>query len=688
MRIVHLILTRRFAGSERYAIELANAQAEAHEVYLILNREAAGAGPGAFAHRVSPRVRIKWVNGWFKTWQARALVRQLRPDVAHAHLRSACRALHGLRGLCLRVATLHIRYKTNQHAALDALIAIAPWQMADIPPRLREHTQQIDNWTLAQPAPPEAGAQLRAQHGIAPDAWVFGAVGRIEHSKGFDLLLDAFAQSQLPHAWLVIVGQGQDLGALRHRAGPRVLIPGFAERPEEWLAAFDCFVSSARSEPFGLALLEAFAAGLPVLATASQGAQHLQHLIDAPLLPLNNVPALRDAFIALAAQRPGRQSYPLAGLRLQPRLAQFEQFYQRELKHVRPASPLLADNHLAKETRHDPTRDRDPEQRPARTPIDSLSQPARQDAAVEHAPQGVPEPVGAGRGALPVLRHPLSPGARHENQHTDRLNPASPAAAPQARARLSVVVLTFNEARHLPACLESAAFADELLVIDSGSTDQTCDIARQRGARFEVFSQWEGFATQRNRALALCSADYVFFLDADERFTPDLRDEVLAIVARGERGAWRVRWQQVAFGRALTRMASATLVQRLFYRPLLRGFEGVVHEQAMLTTKLPNQRLRGYLLHHSYPSVQVSLRKMTQYAMLGAAKRAELGQRGGVIRGLASAASAFFRMYVIKGGFLEGGPGFLYCYTLAQECFYRYAALRYDHDQLSSRVSR
>ena len=111
--------------------------------------------------------------------------------------------MHGLRGLCLRVATLHIRYKPRQHAALDALVAIAPWQLADIPAPLRAHAAQIDNWVLPRHPAPDARARLRAAHGIPPDAWVFGAVGRVEQTKGLDFLLDAFQQAGLADAWLV-----------------------------------------------------------------------------------------------------------------------------------------------------------------------------------------------------------------------------------------------------------------------------------------------------------------------------------------------------------------------------------------------------------------------------------------------------------------------------------------------------
>jgi glycosyltransferase involved in cell wall biosynthesis len=332
MRIAHLLLTRRFAGSERYAVELANAQAAAgDEVAMVLRRAAAQPRPDAIAHRLDPAVRLELVPDLFAQWHARRRLRRLRPQVAHAHLSGACRALQGLpRGTCLRVATLHIAYKPQQHAALDALVAIAPWQLQAVPARLRPHTVQLDNWTLPAAPSPGARARLRAQLGIAADAPVFGALGRAERGKGFDLLLDAFLQLDDPDAWLAIAGQGRELQALRRRAAghPRILLPGFVERPRDWLELFDVFVSPARDEPFGLVLLEAMEAGLPIVASASHGARHLAPAIGSALVPCGDVPALAAA---LASAPRARRDYPMERFRIEARLPEFAAFYRREL---------------------------------------------------------------------------------------------------------------------------------------------------------------------------------------------------------------------------------------------------------------------------------------------------------------------------------------------------------------------
>src|SRR5690606_23442478 len=213
----------------------------------------------------------------------------------------------------LRVATLHIQYKPAQHARLDALIAIAPWQLAAIPSPLREHSVQIDNWTLPSHASDGGRERIRAAQGIAPGTFLFGALGRCEPGKGFDALIEAWKRAALPkeRARLAIVGQGTAWKALRKAAPPEVLMPGFVSDTRDWLEAFDAFVSPARREPFGLVLLEAMNARLPILASESDGAKHLAAQIETPLFPIDDADALAVRLRELCEIHPPRHEYAM-----------------------------------------------------------------------------------------------------------------------------------------------------------------------------------------------------------------------------------------------------------------------------------------------------------------------------------------------------------------------------------------
>ena len=267
----------------------------------------------------------------------------------------------------------------------------------------------------------------------------------------------------------------------------------------------------------------------------------------------------------------------------------------------------------------------------------------------------------------------------------------SPAAGSTASRKLTLTIgiLTLNEEENIEACIRSASFADQVVVVDSGSTDKTTSIAASQGAQVHHYADWQGFAVQRNRLLAHANGDYIFFLDADETISPAFKDELQAIIQTGEEAIWMVRWRMVAFGRELKYLRSTSKVERLFWRDLLREYTGVVHEEAQLSRpNVQRHLMRTPLLHQSRNTVQASLEKLTQYAMLGAAKRAEQGARGGILRGMAASFSMFVRLYLLHFGFLCGGAGFLYCLFVALESFFRYAALKYDRPYLSGDVRR
>jgi glycosyltransferase involved in cell wall biosynthesis len=254
---------------------------------------------------------------------------------------------------------------------------------------------------------------------------------------------------------------------------------------------------------------------------------------------------------------------------------------------------------------------------------------------------------------------------------------------------LCIAILTLNEERKIAQCINSAHFADQIVVVDSGSKDATVAIAQSLGAQVHSHTDWQGFAEQRNRLIALCNADYIFFLDADEQIPAELATEIQAAVQSQAQLTWEVLWNQVAYGKPLTLMKTTGGVQRMFPMANLLRFEGLVHEKAILQNPhTPVHKFKHRLWHYSRETVYGSLQKLAQYAQLGAAKRAEKGKRGGVLRGFASALNSFIQLYFFRRGFLCGAEGFLFCFFIALECFFRYAMLHYDRDYLTASAKR
>ena len=241
---------------------------------------------------------------------------------------------------------------------------------------------------------------------------------------------------------------------------------------------------------------------------------------------------------------------------------------------------------------------------------------------------------------------------------------------------LSVVVITRNEAANLRACLESVSFADEIVVLDSGSTDDTTAIARDCGARVSETADWPGFGPQKNRALALATGDWVLSLDADERVTPQLAAQIQAAMASGAAAAFEMP--------RLTRFCGQWIhhcgwtpdhVLRLFRRDQARFSDDLVHERVLAELGTACRRLTSPLLHESYPTPAHYWRKLEAYSQAWARQHHARGRQTSMARAGAAGVVAFLRSYFLRLGFLDGAMGFAVCTMQAQAAFGKYFAL-------------
>jgi glycosyltransferase involved in cell wall biosynthesis len=242
-------------------------------------------------------------------------------------------------------------------------------------------------------------------------------------------------------------------------------------------------------------------------------------------------------------------------------------------------------------------------------------------------------------------------------------------------AGLSVVLIARDEEGSIGAALDSVQWADEVVVVDSGSTDRTVEIARARGAKVMVTSDWPGFGAQKNRALDQATREWVLSLDADERVTPELRQEIAAVVAAGgPHDAYEMARLSSYCGHFMRHGGWwPDRVTRLFRRGSARFSDDLVHERVVV--KGSTGRLKGHLLHRAYEDLEEVLRKTDQYSTAGASMRHAAGERGSVTRAVAHGLWAFFRTYVLRAGFLDGRHGFMLAVSNAETTYYRYVKL-------------
>lgn len=239
---------------------------------------------------------------------------------------------------------------------------------------------------------------------------------------------------------------------------------------------------------------------------------------------------------------------------------------------------------------------------------------------------------------------------------------------------LSVIVITHNESARLRACLESVAFAGEVVVVDSGSTDDTVEIARAMGARVVQTPDWPGFGPQKNRALDLATGDWIFSIDADERVTPELREEIQSTVGNGEFEAYSVCRRSSYCGQYMDHSGwNPDCVVRLVRRGSARFSDVQVHEA--LQVQGPVGRLQGKLLHESYDSFETVLEKVNRYSTAGARDLQRKGVTGSLGKAIGHGLWAFLRTYLLKRGFLDGRLGLALAISNAESSYYRYLKL-------------
>ena len=250
------------------------------------------------------------------------------------------------------------------------------------------------------------------------------------------------------------------------------------------------------------------------------------------------------------------------------------------------------------------------------------------------------------------------------------------AGALQRTPELSAIVITRNEAANIADCLASLAFAGEVIVVDNASTDATPDLARDAGAQVHHAPDWPGFGPQKNRALALATRPWVLSIDADERVTPELRAEILAVVqsARPGADAWDMPRRSSYCGQYMAHSGwYPDRVKRLFRRGAGRFSDDLVHER--LVTEGPTGHLRNDLLHQSFPDLSSVLDKLDRYSTAGAQRMWEQGKRASFASAVLHGGWAFMRTYLLQRGFLDGRMGFALAVSNAEGTYYRYLKL-------------
>ena len=241
---------------------------------------------------------------------------------------------------------------------------------------------------------------------------------------------------------------------------------------------------------------------------------------------------------------------------------------------------------------------------------------------------------------------------------------------------LSVILITRNEEANLADCLASLeGIAEQIVVVDTNSTDRTLEIAQNHGAVVSQPTDWPGFGPQKNRALDLATGEWVLSLDADERLTPALRSEILTAIHHSAHvdcfAIPRLSWY---CGRFIRHSGwNPDYVDRLFKRGTARFSDDLVHERLISNGQVA--KLENPMLHYSFMNYSQVLQKIDRYSTASAEQAFSKGKTSSPLKAVLHGVWSFIRTYVIRAGFLDGPQGFALAMSNAQGTYYRYIKL-------------
>ncbi|HID81951.1 MAG TPA: glycosyltransferase family 2 protein [Chromatiales bacterium] len=239
---------------------------------------------------------------------------------------------------------------------------------------------------------------------------------------------------------------------------------------------------------------------------------------------------------------------------------------------------------------------------------------------------------------------------------------------------LSVIIITKNEEKKIRDCLESVKWADEIVVVDAGSEDRTVQICKEY-ATIVVTEKWTGFGPQKNKALALAKGDWILSIDADERITDELQDEILQTVAHpADHNAFEIPRHSNYCGRFMKYSGwYPDYVLRLFKKDSGKFSDDLVHEKVVVAGK--TGKLATPIRHYSFDNLDQVIQKMNDYSSLSAENMHLNGKSASLGKAVGRGFWTFFRTYILRLGFLDGKEGLMLAISNAEGTYYKYAKL-------------
>jgi glycosyltransferase involved in cell wall biosynthesis len=247
---------------------------------------------------------------------------------------------------------------------------------------------------------------------------------------------------------------------------------------------------------------------------------------------------------------------------------------------------------------------------------------------------------------------------------------------------LSIAIITKNEETNIRRCLESVQWADEIVVVDSGSTDNTVAIAKEFTDKVFIAEDWQGYGVQKQRVLDHTTGDWVLNLDADEVVDDVLKEAITQAINSNTADAFCIPVRMCFYGKPMRYSSSPKRHIRLFKREGASYSTDIVHEKILLPKHTRISKLRIPIMHHCYQDISHLLSKINRYYSYSAKIRIHEKKQISLLKTMLGTSWMFFRCYFIQRGFLDGRAGFLLALFNAQGTFYRGIKQLYQDDDI------
>jgi glycosyltransferase involved in cell wall biosynthesis len=251
--------------------------------------------------------------------------------------------------------------------------------------------------------------------------------------------------------------------------------------------------------------------------------------------------------------------------------------------------------------------------------------------------------------------------------------------------RISAIIITQNEELSIAECLISLSWVDEIVVLDSGSTDKTKEICELHGAKFFTSTDWPGFGAQKNRALNLASGEWIISIDADERITSDLKNEIILNIKNNFTDTAFLIPRKSSFCGKFIKYSGwcPDYVLRLFPKKGSSFSCDIVHEKVLFNGKI--KKINNPLIHNTYVSLEEALEKMNRYSTEGAKGYLSNNKKSSLKMSISAGIWAFIRTYFLKLGFLDGRMGLVLAIHIAESAYYKHLKLSFLRESTNYR---